>query len=143
VAYYEYLYFVQMLPDGPIKIGRAANPEKRLRALQTASPFDLAVRALIKSCRPGQDESSIHHDLAEWRIRGEWFDADPAVLEFIDRADELQEQLRLRDIDGNDRDRWILIGNFRDRTYADWAYEAELFEKPGALVGCLRERTAT
>lgn len=67
-----FVYFIQARGGGPIKIGYSANPEKRLAALQTASPYDLAILAI----RPGSrdDEAALHDRLSAHRLRGDWFE---------------------------------------------------------------------
>ena len=78
----QFVYFVARGEDGPIKIGRAGDPDKRLAQLQTGSPDDLLLRDVV----PGQNdlERSLHQRFAPARIRGEWFGAEylPVILAF-------------------------------------------------------------
>lgn len=57
-----------------IKIGRTTNLRQRIDTLQTASPSDLDVIAVID----GDHEQRLHETLARWRTRpnGEWFRYD-------------------------------------------------------------------
>lgn len=73
-----FLYFVQEIEDGPIKIGVSAAPLTRLSSLQVANPRPLR----LLSSRPGSgaDEAELHKRLARHRIRGEWFAPVPDVL---------------------------------------------------------------
>lgn len=67
-----FAYFIQEDADGPIKIGEAANPVKRLEQMQTGNPRELHVAAVILAGR--NTEWQLH---GYWRasahIRGEWF----------------------------------------------------------------------
>ena len=77
-----FVYFVQSGGEqGPIKIGSTSNVKGRIASLQTAHPEPLRVRLLV----PGNTETELafHRRFAEFRMSGEWFRADPALLEFI------------------------------------------------------------
>jgi hypothetical protein len=72
------VYFMQCGgPEGPIKIGWAANPEKRKRELQTGAPGPLNILHTI----PGgvRQERALHELLKEARLHGEWFSAKPVL----------------------------------------------------------------
>ena len=71
------VYFVRS--GDSIKIGSASDFKRRSSSLQTASPEPLNVLAIV----PGLDEYKIHQRFAHLRIRGEWFRAEPELLEFI------------------------------------------------------------
>lgn len=75
------IYFIQSGSDGPIKIGRAFRVERRVKELQTAHHEDLSVIQFL----PGGSEleNKIHKDLARFRLKGEWFEPAPEVLEYI------------------------------------------------------------
>lgn len=62
-------YFVQAGEAGPVKIGTARDPQKRLRILQCAHSEDLRLRLVV----PEADEACFHHRFSHLRIRGEWF----------------------------------------------------------------------
>ena len=68
----RFLYFI-MMESSPqtIKIGASVDPDRRLIALQVASPFNLRMLGFIE----GSDyyEGVIHTMLAKYRMRGEWF----------------------------------------------------------------------
>jgi hypothetical protein len=72
-----YVYWVGPQDRGPVKIGWARNPHKRVSELQTGHPEELVVLALIPGSR--SNERNIHRELASSRIRGEWFDRDAAL----------------------------------------------------------------
>lgn len=75
------VYFVQQGNGGPIKVGTTNDLQRRLAQLQTASPSDLVLIAVA----PGgaELEASIHARCAEFRLRGEWFRAEDALLDAI------------------------------------------------------------
>lgn len=67
---------------GPVKVGMASDPDKRLRNLQTASPFKIE-QVFCFGC-PNKDiarelERSFHEVQSEHRLHGEWFDLEPIV----------------------------------------------------------------
>lgn len=77
-----HIYFIQPEGGGLIKVGRALEPEKRLRELQIGSPVKLVL------CRaepaPGWWETRLHQVFAPWRQHGEWFKAHPALANIGD-----------------------------------------------------------
>lgn len=80
-----HIYVIER-PDGLVKVGRAINPTKRIRNLETQGGF-LSSRAWISI--PGafeaRDELRAHHALHLHRTVGEWFlvDFDKAVLAVV------------------------------------------------------------
>lgn len=77
-----FIYFIQVGHEGPVKIGWSANPTKRLASLQTAHHEKLYLRG----CKQGssQDEASLHAELRQYRINGEWFDPHDDVFAQIE-----------------------------------------------------------
>lgn len=65
------IYFIQAGEDGPVKIGKANNPQKRLAVLQTGSSDRLYIRAVLDA--PDEAEKHLHKTLAGAKMRGEWF----------------------------------------------------------------------
>ena len=64
---------------GPVKVGVSAEPERRLRALQTASPYPLALAAAFY-CPGGLAElveQCIRDTERDRALMGEWFDIEP------------------------------------------------------------------
>jgi hypothetical protein len=68
--------------DGLIKIGKAIDPHRRLQQLQTGSGETLTLMAT----EPGgfDVEWSRHRQFRAMRVRGEWFRADPVLLQHIE-----------------------------------------------------------
>ena len=74
-----YVYFIQAFGQKElilIKIGKASDPQARLRQLQTGSPIKLKMLGTVK-CRDDSHARSIeklaHNIFHEQRRRGEWF----------------------------------------------------------------------
>ena len=77
------VYFIQEGEDGPIKIGMAGNPEKRLKGLQTGHARQLR---MLCSCPGGAPlEALYHRRYSKHHLQGEWFDPHPDILAEIDR----------------------------------------------------------
>jgi hypothetical protein len=71
-----HLYIIQSSNNGCFKIGRSKHPEKRLRQLQTGSPYKLKLILVLEN--EGVYEKSLHNlfPKREIRCKGEWFDFD-------------------------------------------------------------------
>jgi hypothetical protein len=79
------VYFIRPVGhDGPIKIGCSQDSDKRLYALQMLSPLRLETICAV----PGEHhhENAIHHMFAAHRRHGEWFEATPEVLAFVEKV---------------------------------------------------------
>lgn len=92
-----WIYFIQPVGGGPVKIGRSANLKNRLRDLQRGHPEKLQVVAKFLGTR--EAETYLHQSLAGYRLHGEWFIASGMVAEVIRRVraglyDDLKDQLR-------------------------------------------------
>jgi hypothetical protein len=81
-----FVYFILNEDSKAIKIGRAKDLEKRMKALQTSSPAKLR---LIKTVQVGggkeaqELEKSLHQRFSAIRLAGEWFKAETDLLEYI------------------------------------------------------------
>jgi hypothetical protein len=71
--------FIQRAEGGPVKIGRASNPARRLRELESASPDPVIVRALV----PGGQalEHWFHRRHSERSRGGGWYSPAGPVVE--------------------------------------------------------------
>lgn len=78
-----YVYFVQEENDGPIKIGWAANPIKRLSSMQSGNPRKLQLLGAIKTRRRSL-ERELHEKFSIDRLSGEWFSPSAALIHFIE-----------------------------------------------------------
>jgi len=73
-------YFVR---DGDaIKIGSSIRPQKRVEAIQTGSPRTIELLAIVP--QSVADEFTTHQKFAHLRSRGEWFRAEPDLLDYIE-----------------------------------------------------------
>jgi T5orf172 domain len=82
----HFVYFILNEDSNAIKIGRAKDLAKRMKALQTSSPAKLK---LIKSVQVESGEAaqaleqSLHQQFWEIRLAGEWFKAEANLLEYM------------------------------------------------------------
>ena len=97
-----WIYFVQAGPDGPIKIGWTVDPQMRLAQLQTGSHIRLFILGAIEGSSAG--ESALQRQWSEYRIRGEWFEPTPEIIEFVKA--HRHRRVAETDIDGLDDDYW-------------------------------------
>lgn len=58
---------------GRVKIGKSLNPVHRVSSLQTGCPDEIRVLLVLD----GDRESELHEALAEFHLRGEWFNGTP------------------------------------------------------------------
>jgi hypothetical protein len=72
------VYFARAGNDGPVKIGTATDVPARIAELQSGNHEVLSVVRLMDGGR--RLEAWLHHHFARLRIRGEWFQYDPAML---------------------------------------------------------------
>jgi hypothetical protein len=77
------IYFILAEEVNRIKIGHTRlDPDKRIDDMQIGSPVKLTRIALMDGdCKV---EASIHRRFHEYLVRGEWFDAVPPLVEFIE-----------------------------------------------------------
>lgn len=77
------IYFLQMQPNGPIKIGCSTQPKLRRETLQGWSPYELKILATV----PGKFdlESNIHDCFADLHMRGEWFSPGDRLIASINK----------------------------------------------------------
>ena len=73
-----FVYFIQEEETGRIKIGFSEkHPEGRLKDFQTGNPNKLILLGYIEGTP--QDESNLHQEFSQERIRNEWFKSSPRV----------------------------------------------------------------
>jgi hypothetical protein len=78
------VYFIRAGVDGPVKIGIAREPLKRLRDLQVANPVELRLLAVTDGGRAA--EVMLHRTFRESRVRGEWFEMSSRLEAVIEEA---------------------------------------------------------
>lgn len=84
----HFVYFILNEDSRAIKIGRARDLDKRMKALQTSSPAQLKLikSVQLESTQEAQElEKTLHRQFAEIRLTGEWFRAEAHLLEYIDQ----------------------------------------------------------
>ena len=81
------VYFIEAVGLDLVKIGFARDVAQRLTDLQCGSPVALRLLGTI----PGGlgMELFFHKDLAEYRVRGEWFALSDRLKKYIANADRL------------------------------------------------------
>ncbi len=92
------LYFVQVGADGPIKVGITGDITRRVSNLQMGNPIGLRVRAAVKMIGADRAESFLHDFFREEHIRGEWFQPSWRLEMYIEKLNELAEEV--------DRENW-------------------------------------
>ena len=76
-----YVYVIQAGKNGPIKIGAATDPRRRLEQLQTGSADRLH---LVKVFDGGTElERELHRRLSKYRLHGEWFESSREVAKLL------------------------------------------------------------
>lgn len=82
----HFVYFILNQDSNAIKIGRAKDLEKRMKALQTSSPAKLKLIKFIQvegSEKAQELEQLLHQQFGGIRLAGEWFKAEENLLEYI------------------------------------------------------------
>jgi len=84
-----FVYFILNEDSNAIKIGRARDVTKRLKALQTSSPAHLKLLKTIQtegSEAAAELEQSLHKQFWDLRLAGEWFRADTSLQEYVEQV---------------------------------------------------------
>jgi len=74
-----WIYFVQAVQGGNIKIGKSINPLDRIKTLQASSP--VLLKPLRITMGTSAVERYLHELFAEDRVYGEWFRPTPRLLQ--------------------------------------------------------------
>lgn len=83
-----YAYVIRAGEDGPVKIGKAMDPESRLSEHQTSAWLRLRLLHIMPGY--GDTEAALHERVKDSRIMGEWF-SGPEVEELLETLDEMNE----------------------------------------------------
>jgi hypothetical protein len=79
-----YVYIIQQQGGGNfIKIGKARDVDKRVKALQTASPYSLTILARINADNDAHAlcmEKAFHERLRKYSVSGEWFKPEAMIV---------------------------------------------------------------
>lgn len=83
-----HVYLIQEGKDGPVKVGMANKPEKRLSELQVGNPTELFLVEVIELNdreKAKNLEDDVYRRCYKWHIRGEWYEK-----EIIEKIKELE-----------------------------------------------------
>lgn len=84
----EFIYFIFNQDSNAIKIGKAKNIAKRLKALQSATPAKLKILKII-DVKAGKEarkiEKSFHSQFKHLKLIGEWFKYETELRYFIEQ----------------------------------------------------------
>ena len=77
------IYFIRHKGQEPIKIGltNEDSPEKRIRSMETVSPWGIELIGHFYTSIHYDMEKIIHDDFASRRLKGEWFNISPEDVE--------------------------------------------------------------
>jgi hypothetical protein len=79
-------------PDGYMKVGKSDNPWSRFKALQSGSPYELELYALLAVNGDSRTvEKLLHECLSEYHHRGEWFEISKSHLKAVFEAEVKHE----------------------------------------------------
>lgn len=78
-----FVYFIQSVHGGLIKIGFSINLESRLSMLQLGSPVRLITIGIIEADEAERLELECHNKFRHLREYGEWFNPDSELLDYI------------------------------------------------------------
>lgn len=70
------VYVIGDIERNVCKIGITNNLQQRLSTIQTAYPYELSVWFTKAIRKPKTLETSLHNSLADYRLKGEWFEGD-------------------------------------------------------------------
>lgn len=83
-----YVYFIaQQNNDRKVKIGYSQNPNKRLKSLSTSSPSPLLLLGYFNGTMGTEKET--HEKFNKFHLKGEWFNLNGEMLEFINQVNLL------------------------------------------------------
>jgi predicted GIY-YIG superfamily endonuclease len=71
-----YVYLLRSI-SGYYKIGKAKNPERRMKTFGVQLPFEVEFEHVIRCDDMNAYEKELHRRHASKRINGEWFDLSP------------------------------------------------------------------
>lgn len=77
-----WVYFIQWVQGGPIKIGKAKKVSSRVASHQVSSPYELKILAMVEAHNFELEQKILTH-FDEHRMRGEWFEPHEDIINFI------------------------------------------------------------
>lgn len=146
-----YVYVIAASKEGPCKVGKANDPEKRLRTLQTGHPHALALCHVEPiGTAASVVERAVQHALKLKKTGGgeEWFEITPEEARLVIRAAAsatntfLDDSLSLHEMSKRAALRWLRdIGKLRDKHGDEYVEELEQTSPPSVaqvIAGSLR-----
>jgi DNA-binding transcriptional MerR regulator len=82
-----HIYFLHDRTTQTIKIGCSWDPEQRMKNLQAGSPSTLVPLRYVPVDNGFEVEHLLHQQFSHLRVRGEWFQATPELMEFSLKGD--------------------------------------------------------
>lgn len=80
----ETIYVLRGKNTNFFKIGRTTQPViDRVRQLQTGCPFEIEIYQTFQTFWAAETEKMLHSYLSDFRVSGEWFDADPGIIDSV------------------------------------------------------------
>jgi len=80
-------------PDGFVKVGKSDNPRQRFSSLQSGSPYELELYALLAVDGDSETtEKAIQECLSQHHVRGEWFKMSKSHLKAVFEAEIKHEK---------------------------------------------------
>lgn len=116
-----HLYGIQCA-EGPIKLGRAINPEKRRKQIQTG--FAEPIRIIATAPEYVVSEAEAHRRWRSIRIRSEWFEPRPDLVEWLHDIADLAARLaplfaRISILEGHRDHRQLFGGPLRHLAFVE------------------------
>lgn len=113
---------------GPVKIGIAEEPQKRLSELQISCPYELKIKNTRESTDAERVEKALHEYFNRYHLRGEWFDIPKEFRDFT-IPERVDDECRIVDE--------VVLPDERDMN-KEWA---DLFEKAVLAMKNTRHET--
>lgn len=82
LAVQGYVYLIKA-STGHYKIGRTSDPKNRLKTFNVKLPFEVEFECVIQTSNMYDLEAELHTQFSQYRINGEWFNLEPAHVEYI------------------------------------------------------------
>lgn len=79
-----FVYFIVDESNQLVKIGYSQAPEQRLKQICTANSGKLVLAKVLRGDQ--KIERKYHKLFARYKIRREWFELSPEILEFLSRS---------------------------------------------------------
>lgn len=82
-----HIYFVQVISSGNIKIGYSKNIKSRLSTIQISIPEKVKLLGFISGDM--SKEKELHRLFKYYHVRGEWFQCNPCIIDYVNTYNEL------------------------------------------------------